>query len=322
MNAPSSPPFDLTLRADQRLAGWRSAVGAPLAIDASDTSPAAGWSGDALLVLAWNVWIGRGRLDQLVARIRETYDLPIVILAQEAFRSDETVPREATAYAANDFSQRAFPELDITAVARDLGLHLRFVPSMRNGVHRSDRGNAILSSLPLEQTFAWELPFSYQRRVAIATTLRLPDGRAIRVCSAHLDPRGGSARDLLGVLGRGVQAEEVLKQLDRDRTPVILGADLNLARGRRERAYRVFMDGGFRHGVPERPPAWPHTYHRLPRLLLDWMLVRDPDAMIAALEIERVDEEPQDRGPYVFGSDHHPLLARLSLVPAAAAEAR
>ena len=94
-----------------------------------------------MLVLAWNVWIGRGRLDQLVARVRDTYELPIVILAQEAFRSDETVPREATAYAANDFSQRAFPELDIRAVASDLGLHLRFVPSMRNGVHRSDRGN-------------------------------------------------------------------------------------------------------------------------------------------------------------------------------------
>jgi endonuclease/exonuclease/phosphatase family metal-dependent hydrolase len=321
VNAPSSLPFDLTLRADPRLAGWRSAVGVPLAIDAPDSTPPAGWNGDALLVLAWNVWIGRGRLDFLVRRIRDTHDLPLVILVQEAFRSDDTVPREATAFAANDFSQRAFPELDINAVARDLGLHLRFAPSMRNGAHRSDRGNAILSSLPLEDTFAWELPLSYQRRVAIAATLKLPDGRAIRVCSAHLDPRGGSARDLLGVLGRGTQAEEVLRQLDRDRMTVVLGADLNLARGRRERAYRAFTDAGFRHGVPERQPGWAHTYHRMPRLLLDWMLVRDPDSLIAGLEIERVDEEPQDRGPYVFGSDHHPLLAKLSLVPAAA-EAR
>jgi hypothetical protein len=28
-----------------------------------------------------------------------------------------------------------------------------------------------------------------------------------------------------------------------------------------------------------------------------------------------VDEVPGDRGPYVFGSDHHPLLARLTFVP-------
>jgi hypothetical protein len=53
----------------------------------------------------------------------------------------------------------------------------------------------------------------------------------------------------------------------------------------------------------------------MPRLLLDWLLVRDPGGTIAGLEIERVDEQPDDRGPYVFGSDHHPLLARLSFAP-------
>jgi hypothetical protein len=29
--------------------------------------------------------------------------------------------------------------------------------------------------------------------------------------------------------------------------------------------------------------------------------------------VERLDEHPQDRGPTVFGSDHHPLVARLEL---------
>jgi endonuclease/exonuclease/phosphatase family metal-dependent hydrolase len=317
VNSPASLPFDLTLRADQRLAGWRSAVGTPLAWDPPeepDSGLPPGASPEELLVVAWNVWIGRGRLDHLVARLR-TYGLPLVILAQEAYRSDDTIARHATAFAASDFSQRSFPELDIAAVARQLGMHLRYAPSMRNGAHRSDRGNAILSTLPLEASRAWELPFSYQRRVAIAATVRLGDGRAIQVCSAHLDPRGGSARDLLGVLGRGVQAEAVLEQLGADRSPVVLGADLNLARGRRERAYRVFSDAGYRHGVPERAPAWGHTYHRMPRLLLDWLLVRDPGGTIAGLEIERMDEEPDDRGPYVFGSDHHPLLARLSFAP-------
>ncbi len=325
MTIPAALPFDLTLRADARLAGWRSAVGDPLAIDApdtADTGAAGAGAGDTIIVLAWNVWIGRGRLDALVARVRAEHDLPLVVLIQEAYRSDDTVPRGGAAYAASDFSQRAFPELDIAALARDLGLHLRYAPSMRNGAHRSDRGNAILSTLPLENPVAWELPFSYQRRVAIAATARLPDGRALRMCSAHLDPRGGSARDLLGVLGRGAQAQVVLERLDRDAAaPIVLAADLNLARGRRERAYRVFAEAGFRHGVPERAPAWAHTYHRMPRLLLDWVLVRDPGGMIGGLEIQRLDEEPEDRGPYVFGSDHHPLLARLSLVPAAAAGA-
>jgi len=328
VNSPASPPFDLTLRADQRLAGWRSAVGVPLAWDAPaqldlppDFQTASGASPDEFLVVAWNVWIGRGKLDALVSRLRG-YGLPLVILAQEAYRSDESIPREATAYAASDFSQRSFPELDIAALARQLGLHLRYAPSMRNGAHRSDRGNAILSTLPLTGASAWELPFSYQRRVAIAATVCLGGSRAVRLCSAHLDPRGGSARDLLGVLGRGAQADAVLQRLDADRLPVVLGADLNLARGRRERAYRVFADAGYRHGVPERAPAWGHTYHRMPRLLLDWLLVRDPGGAIAGLEIERVDEEPDDRGPYVFGSDHHPLLARLTFAPEPAEETR
>jgi endonuclease/exonuclease/phosphatase family metal-dependent hydrolase len=321
VNSSASPSLDLTLRADPRLVGWRGGVGAPLAW-ARPPERDAGTAADALLVLVWNVWIGRGRLDDLVARLRTAYELPLVILMQEAYRTDDTIPRQAGPYAATDFSQRAYPEHDIATLARRLDLHLRYAPSMRNGAHRSDRGNAILSTLPLAHAHAWELPFSYQRRVAIAATVPLGDGRALRVCSAHLDPRGGSARDLLGVIGRGAQAQAVLDHLDADSLPVVLGADLNLARGRRERAYRVFADAGYRHGVPERAPVWGHTYHRMPRLLLDWMLVRDPGGTIAGLDIERMDEEPNDRGPYVFGSDHHPLLARLTFAAEPAADAR
>lgn len=317
MTTPAALPFDVHLRADPRLAGWRGSVGAPLADDVRPSNGAA--PPGMLLILAWNVWIGRGRLDQLIAQLRAEHPLHLVVLVQEAYRRDDTIPRDATAYTASDFSQRAFPEHDIARLARELRLHLRYAPSMRNGAHRSDRGNAILSTLPLEETVAWELPFAYQRRVALAATVRLPDGRGLRVCSAHLDPRGGSARDLLGVLGRGAQAQAVLERLDADgAAPVLLAADLNLARGRRERAFRVFAEAGFRHGVPERAPEWAHTYHRMPRLLLDWVLVRDPAGMIAGLDIQRVDEEPLDRGPYVFGSDHHPLLARLRLAPAEA----
>jgi hypothetical protein len=34
---------------------------------------------------------------------------------------------------------------------------------------------------------------------------------------------------------------------------------------------------------------------------------------VPAARVERLDEHPRDRGPTVFGSDHHPLLARLEL---------
>jgi hypothetical protein len=53
--------------------------------------------------------------------------------------------------------------------------------------------------------------------------------------------------------------------------------------------------------------------------VLDYLLVRDRSGTVASADVERLDEDPSDRGPTVFGSDHHPLLARIALRPAGAA---
>jgi len=68
--------------------------------------------------------------------------------------------------------------------------------------------------------------------------------------------------------------------------------------------------------VPPVLPSWRHTFHALPRLVLDYLLVRDRAGAVARADVERLDEDPSDRGPTVFGSDHHPLLARMALRPA------
>jgi endonuclease/exonuclease/phosphatase family metal-dependent hydrolase len=94
---------------------------------------------------------------------------------------------------------------------------------------------------------------------------------------------------------------------------VVLGADLNLGRGRAERAWRLLMEHGFEHGVPPRLPTWRHTYHSLPRLVIDYLVVRNRAGAIRSTAVRRVDEDPADRGPNVFGSDHHPLLAVVEL---------
>jgi hypothetical protein len=47
--------------------------------------------------------------------------------------------------------------------------------------------------------------------------------------------------------------------------------------------------------------------------VLDYLLVRDRLGAIRQAVVHRLDEHPQDRGPRVFGSDHHPLLARIDL---------
>jgi hypothetical protein len=67
------------------------------------------------------------------------------------------------------------------------------------------------------------------------------------------------------------------------------------------------------HGVPPVLPSWRHTYHALPRLVIDYLLVRNRADAIRSLVVRRVDEDPADRGPNVLGSDHHPLLAVVEL---------
>jgi endonuclease/exonuclease/phosphatase family metal-dependent hydrolase len=96
---------------------------------------------------------------------------------------------------------------------------------------------------------------------------------------------------------------------------VVLGADLNLGRGRRERAWHLLQHAEFTTGVPPAIPLWQHTYHALPRLTLDYVLLRDRTGRVAHARVERLDEDRRDRGATVFGSDHHPLLAHVRLHP-------
>ena len=296
-----------------RLEGWRQNVGAPVALDLADS---AGADAGSLVVLSWNVWIGRGRLRQLIARIRKGEfarlgadpDLPLLVLLQEAYRSDSSIPPAPSGSAGRVLVAQLGPQEDVVETAQDLGLNLRYAPSMRNGTLRSDRGNAILSSLPLSDAHAIELPLVLQRRVALSAGLTL-GRRALRVVSAHLDPRGPPGHRWLGAAGRELQARYLISSVP-DET-VILGADLNLGRGRYERAWRVLTEAGFSFGVPPSIPSWRHTFHALPRLVLDYVLVRDRCEAIRAAKLHRLDEHPQDRGPRVFGSDHHPLLGRI-----------
>lgn len=306
---------------DLPLAGWRHNVGKPLSLDLADEVARPLRS---LVVLSWNVWIGRGDIVGVITRVRNgeyaeqgiPADLPFVALLQEAYRAGHTVPEATNSFHARDFSIRALHrEHEIRAVAGALQLNLRYAPSMRNGAHQSDRGNAVLSDLPFVGASAAELPFVLQRRVAVAASVRLGD-RIVHVHSAHFDPRGGSARDLLGIVGRERQATSLLEAMQPDTDALrILGADLNLVRQRREPAFRALMEAGFVTGIPDPSLRWTHTFHRPPRLILDWLMVRDRAESIASMRAIRLDENPLDRGPYVFGSDHHPLLCRIDFHP-------
>jgi endonuclease/exonuclease/phosphatase family metal-dependent hydrolase len=319
----SPAEFGLTHHDDEllRLERWRRNVGAPVALDLT-TAPAPENVATArsLVVLSWNVWIGRGRLREVISRIRSGDfaaqgagpDTPLVVLAQEAYRSDSTIPQDSTGHAGRMLVAQLGHQEDIVETARALGMNLRYAPSMRNGALPSDRGNAILSTLPLHSAEAIELPLVLQRRVAVSAMIHL-GRRKLRLVSAHLDPRGPPGHRWLGAAGRASQVQHLLTFLGDD--TVVLGADLNLGRGRYERAWRVLREAGFTSGIPASSPTWRHTFHALPRLVLDYLLVRDLSGAVEHARVHRLDEHPRDRGPLVFGSDHHPLLARIDLDP-------
>jgi endonuclease/exonuclease/phosphatase family metal-dependent hydrolase len=317
---PSS--FHLTLHHDDgqlRLESWRQNVGATVALDLPAGATVA--ESRSVIVLSWNVWIGRGRLREVISLIRDggfsrqgaDPDLPLIVLVQEAFRSDNSVPAVPSGQAGRVLVAGLGPQEDVVETAQALGLSLRYAPSMRNSIARSDRGNAILSSLPLEEAHAFELPLVLQRRVAVSAAVNL-GGTKVRLVSAHLDPRGPPGHRWLGAAGRELQARYLLSSVTDD--TVVLGADLNLGRGRYERAWRLLGEAGFTFGVVPSLPRWRHTFHALPRLILDYLLIRDRQGTtIREGRVHRLDEHPRDRGPRVFGSDHHPLLARIDLHP-------
>jgi endonuclease/exonuclease/phosphatase family metal-dependent hydrolase len=312
--------FGLTRHEDDarlRLDGWRRNVGSHVALD---LTPAHDNIHRSMVVLSWNVWIGHGRLREVVSRIRGgSYaelgadpSLPLVVLLQEAYRSDPSIPPLNEGGVGRVLVAQLGQQEDIVEVARELGMNLRYAPSMRNGAWPSDRGNAILSTLTLEDAQAVELPLVLQRRVAVTAAVTLGD-TTVRLITAHLDPRGPPGHRWLGAAGRALQAKHLLSSVKDD--PAVLGADLNLGRGRYERAWGLLGEAGFTFGVPPSLPRWRHTFHALPRLVLDYLLVRDRGGVIGGARVHRLDEHPNDRGARVFGSDHHPLLARIDLKP-------
>lgn len=296
------------------LDAWRENVGGPITIDAG---PVASPNLTGIDVLCWNIAIGQGRLDRVLDRLRSTHDAigssparPLVILVQEAYRADRSVPRAvATLHHGGKLAARQ--RTDIAELAGQNGLSLRYSPSMRNGVHESDRGNAVLSTVRLADARAFLLPYVRQRRVAV--TAQLEGHPDLTFVSAHLDTHGrdrDDSRTRIGA-GRTAQARALARALDDLDGSAVVGADLNSLFGMSDPAVRALVEAGMHPA--RRIGNWTHTFHRRLRLLLDHVFYRSPDHRISAMGVERLDEVEGDRSKYVFGSDHHPLLARLDL---------
>ena len=281
---------------------WSQSVGPPLVM----TGPTAAAPADRLIIVNWNMHVGGGDVARLHADVRRRFgaQAPIVFLLQEAYRAGPEVPRtldRRASFASFIRGLRADGSREeIESIAATLGLHAYYVPSMRNGGPSSsdeDRGNAILSTVPLRDLTAIELPFERQRRVAVAATL---DGTtaagtpwSVRVVSAHLDNMVGARRLWIagGEFGRTRQARGLLAALGDDR-PLVLGADLNTWFGFRDSAYLAAARAFPETIVSDRRA----TFQGL--LRLDHLFFR----------LQRGWQARFSRADDRYGSDHYPLI--------------
>ncbi len=211
---------------------------------------------DSLAILTWNINLGGGDVVAFLAEElgytcdpdergdrrgdqRTDRELPFhfVILLQEVYRLSPTlpeVPPGPTIPWRIDSEPPPGGLRDIVGVAERCGLALLYVPSARNGHSEpgrqpEDKGNAILSTLPLTDLAAIELPFEASRKVAVVATVRGPGGERTRVASVHLELSSTLVRTLIsGNATRLRQAMGLAEALEATESSVtVVGGDFN-----------------------------------------------------------------------------------------------
>jgi endonuclease/exonuclease/phosphatase family metal-dependent hydrolase len=293
-----------------RLNQWCGAVGPAIVLPSPFTpsNPA-----DRLAVVVWNVRVGDADVNRLIDELKRgvfSEGQPIddfVLLLQETYRSGPDVPARPPAGShgpATVFERPEGERRSVLDLAGDYGLAAVYVPSMRNAgmidpkPAATDRGNAILSTVPLTDPVAIELPFERQRRVAIAAAAEGVTSTGIawrlQLVNAHLDTslaltRGGPAN------ARRRQAAALVEAIGPPDGPTILAGDFNSWMGVREPAVR-----DLRRAFEQTPPASRAATWYGPlgfRFLLDHVFARN---LADPIVVRRL--------PDRYGSDHHPLL--------------
>jgi len=299
---------------DPSLDRWCRAVGPPIFLATplqhiADRPP----SMREIAVVTWNAHLAEGRLDELIAALRDgrfTGGEPVqhfVLLIQELYRRGSDVPlftpdmRSAFAITA-----RRPDAPDAADFSRRLGLSFLYVPSMRNGANLlEDRGNAVISTEPIAMAVAQELPLARQRRVAIGVAVDVTSGsetRRLALIDAHLEPLSAPATLWIFRNPRPRQMRAVLTLANStifgptELAGTVIGGDLNtILGGAEERTYGIgrAWSRGLIH--EDRRPT-----HQMGRL--DYLFFRSRAGW--TLSTTRIDDK--------FGSDHHPVIGRFA----------
>ena len=294
------------------LSRWCRAVGAPVfaAAQAIASAPTL----DELTIVSWNAHLAEGDLPTLIGKLKAgdfTAGRPVdhfVLLVQELYRRGDDVPEfDVTDRSAFAIRPRDPESLDIDDHVARLGLSILYVPSMRNGPElREDRGNAIISTEPLLNPLALELPLARQRRVALGAAVMVQTAagpRRLELIDAHLEPLSSPQTLWVFKNPRGTQIRAILNLLSGPRyadpsqiAGVVLGGDFNTVRsGAGEEAYHLARR--WANGPAQEDVRDTHMMGRL-----DYLFFRLGDGWTATTR--RMDER--------FGSDHYPVVGTFS----------
>ena len=321
---------------NQRLEQWCQTVAEPVVVAAPPAHFGPLMPGDSLFVATWNNNAGGGDLlrfltDEMGLRCSSDGSTLVegrshfVLLSQEAFRRSADLPEETPRWAIPEAvaeGSRSGARLDVVEVAGRCGLALAYVAAARNGGALrgglgEDKGVAMLSTIPLSNIVALELPYEAARRVAIAATVRDESGESLRLASVHLISAAGPARVLAtgngSRLRQALAVVDALRQLDLAAAgsdsasgyPVstVLAGDLNTW-SNRESTLRHLRE----HFPDSPPPPREGTRGPFPTDHLFFRLAAGPNApALVEDSYRRLDDR--------YDSDHHPLVAWLRFAP-------
>jgi len=297
------------MTSDPPVVSFRTTVGPPVVYQPVTVEPVA-VPGGRLIVVNWNVHVGHGDVAGLIEKISSServngFGKPeFVLLLEESFRHSDEIPDAAGIKVPGRIAPPAEAP-DIADLAQKLGWWLYYAPSMRNGSGTGklaeDRGNAILSSLPLQDIESVELPFAVQRRVALIATVKDHQNRPkLRVAVTHFDTRAPLLDGWIfgGPAARKTQAigfVSAFRKFATDGLPFIVGGDLN-----------SYM--GSKSVVDTMSDLAPHTdcgtqpTHEF-GMRLDHIFANIPQTWTGQCV----------RGESTFGSDHYPLVFPMNL---------
>jgi endonuclease/exonuclease/phosphatase family metal-dependent hydrolase len=302
-------------------ASWRKAVGPPLVLETQEPGQDAK-ALDSLIVVSWNTHVGGADLNAFIQDLRSgklTSGEPIqdfVLLLQEAFRAGPPVPVTILSDVPTGSYLRFTPpsgeRIDVVKTARQHGLSLFYVPLMRNGRPEEshipeDRGNAVLSTIPLSSFTVVELPHVRQRRLAIGailsgeTTAGLP--WTIRVVSVHLENRAKWSEAFHSFGSARLRQVKALVEAYATVTPTIVGGDFNTWSDEWDESAIRYMEQFFDRPATSSDFGTVKRTFLFPERMVDYLFFRAPEGWTGTYQ--RVDD--------MYGSDHYPLLGRIQI---------